>query len=155
MANFQFGVNDYTISVRATQRVHLEQGWDGHRLTLTFEVSARDEYTVGAPFLVSGGLWTSDLPGSANWVGVLHLVAEPISLRPYATTITLGTTVTDRLLSGLEEARAGADLTLRAYLTLTALAETERWPSASDNEIIRIPDATWTEQLAQLGTLHP
>ncbi|MFB7778633.1 hypothetical protein [Streptomyces bauhiniae] len=37
----------------------------------------------------------------------------------------------------LEKTRAGADLSLRADLTLTALAEAKFWPVARSQEIIR------------------
>ncbi|WP_037671439.1 hypothetical protein [Streptomyces flaveolus] len=58
--------------------------------------------------------------------------------------------MTDRQLRGLEKTRAGADLSLRAALTLTALAEAKHWPVARSDEIIRIPHATWSNALIQL-----
>lgn len=149
MANFRFGSNDYTVNIRAQQHVNFFQGWDVHRLALTFEVTAHDKYTVDAPFLVSGNLWTHEMPGPASWVGVLH-APGPIGLKPFVTNLTLETTVTDQMLRGLEKTRAGADLTLRADLTLTGLAEEQHWPVASDQEIIRTPHATWSNALTQL-----
>ncbi|MFJ8803077.1 hypothetical protein [Streptomyces sp. NPDC102487] len=150
MANFRFGMSDYSVNIRATQQVDLRQGWDGHRLALTFEVNAQDDYVVNSTFLISGSLWTSGLPGPRSWIGDLHPASEPIRLKTYSTTVILGTTVTDRLLRRIETARAGVELTLRAYLTLTGLTETQHWPSASGNEMIRIPDNVWRKQLAQL-----
>lgn len=150
MANFRFGSNDYTVNIRAQQQVNFLQGWDTHRLVLSFEVTAHDNYTVDAPFLVSGTLWTQDMPGPASWVGVLHATSGPIGLKSFGTMLTLETTVTDQQLRGLEKMRAGADLTLRAELTLTALAETEHWPAATSQEVIRIPHATWSNALTQL-----
>ncbi|NUK03231.1 hypothetical protein [Streptomyces lunaelactis] len=149
MANFRFGSNDYTVNIRAQQQVNFFQGWDVHRLALAFEVTAHDNYTVDAPFLVSGNLWTHEMPGPASWIGVLH-APGPIGLKSFGTMLTLETTVTDQLLRGLEKTRAGADLTLRADLTLTGLAETKHWPVATDQEIIRIPHATWSNALTQL-----
>ncbi|MFD7879857.1 hypothetical protein ACFV5G_38245 [Streptomyces sp. NPDC059766] len=58
--------------------------------------------------------------------------------------------MTDQQLRGLEKTRAGNDLALRAELSLTALAETKHWPVADDQEIIRIPHATWSNALTQL-----
>jgi hypothetical protein len=154
MATFRFGVNDYSVAVRATQLVRLYQGWDAHRLTLSFEVTAFDDYPANAPFLVSGSLWTSDVPGPARWIGILTPVSEPISLKPFTTTLILQTSVTDRLLRGLEATRAGAALRLRANLTLTGLAESQRWPAASDDEVVDIPHEVWSDQLAQLEDLQ-
>jgi hypothetical protein len=147
MANFQFGSNDYGVNLRAQQNVTFFKGWDVHRLALTFEVTAHGNYTVDAPFLVSGTLWTHEIPG---WVGILHPTSGPIGLKSFATMLALETTVTDQQLRGLEKARAGADLSLRAQLTLTALAETKQWPIASDQEVIQIPHATWSNALTQL-----
>ncbi|WP_331720307.1 hypothetical protein OG985_50245 (plasmid) [Streptomyces sp. NBC_00289] len=149
MANFRFGSNDYTVNIRTQHSASLLQGWGVHRLVLGFEVTAHDKYTEDAPFLVSGNLWTSDLPSPASWVGVLH-APGPIGLKPFTTTLTLETSVTDQQLRGLEKTRAGADLTLRADLTLTGLAERRHWPVASDSENIRIPHAAWSIQLAQV-----
>ncbi|MGW6793157.1 hypothetical protein [Streptomyces chartreusis] len=150
MAIFRFGVNDYSVVVRAKQQVRLYQGWDVHRLTLTFDVTALDDYPADAPFLVSGSLWTSDTSGPARWIGVLHPSSGPISLKPFTTELILQTSVTDGVLRGLEERRAGATLQLRAHLTLTGLAESQRWPVASDNEAVDIPHTVWSEQLMQL-----
>ncbi|MFD5013778.1 hypothetical protein [Streptomyces chartreusis] len=144
-------MNDYTLDVRATNEANLHQGWDVHRLTLEFEVTARDEYPAKAPFLASGSLWASDLPGPERWIGSLHLSAGPFMLQPFKTRFTLETAVTDLMLRGLEKARAGGDLTLRAYLVLTGLRETQRWPAAADNEIIRIPHLAWSDQIARLS----
>jgi hypothetical protein len=149
MANFRFGSNDYTVNIQAEQHVNLSQGWDTHRLTLPFRVTAHDNYTEDAPFLISGTLRTHDMPGPASWIGVLH-ATWPVALKPFGTMLTLETTVTDQMLRGLEKTRAGSDLTLRASLTLTGLAETKHWPAASDQEIIRIPHATWSNALTQL-----
>lgn len=131
MANFQFGSNDYDVDLRAQQNVNLFPGWDVHRLALTFEVTARASYTVDAPFLVSGRLWTHEMPNAASWLGVLHAASGPIGLKAIATNFTLETTVTDQQLRGLEKVRAGNDLTLRAELTMIGLAETKRWPAAT------------------------
>ncbi|MEU6323700.1 hypothetical protein [Streptomyces sp. NPDC047009] len=40
MANFRFGSNDYGVNLRSQQNVSFFQGWDVHRLALTFEVTA-------------------------------------------------------------------------------------------------------------------
>ena len=40
--------------------------------------------------------------------------------------------------------RTGADLSLRADLTLTAPADAKRWPVAQSQEIVRIPHAMWS-----------
>jgi hypothetical protein len=149
MANFQFGPNDYTVNIRAQQHVNFFQGWDVHRLALTFEVTAHGDFTVDAPFLVSGALWTHETPGPASWIGVLH-TPRPVGLKSFATNLTLETSVTDQQLRGLEKTRAGNDLALRAELSLTALAETKHWPVADDQEIIRVPHATWSNALTQL-----
>lgn len=78
-------------------------------------------------------------------------MSGPIGLKSFGTMFTLETTVTDQQLRGLEKMRAGdADLTLRANLTLTALAEAKHWPVASDQEVIRIPHATWSNAITQL-----
>ncbi|MGY3206331.1 hypothetical protein [Streptomyces sp. TE5632] len=150
MANFRFGSNDYSVNLRAQQHANLFQGWDVHRLALTFEVTAHGDYTEDAPFLVSGRLWTHEMPSPASWIGVLHSVSGPIGLKSFSTMLALETTVTDQQLRGLEKMRAGADLSLRAELTLTALAETKHWPVASDQGVIRIPHATWSNALTQL-----
>ncbi|MFF4088840.1 hypothetical protein ACFYY9_18395 [Streptomyces nigra] len=152
MANFRFGSNDYTVNLRAQQHANLFQGWDVHRLALTFEVTAHGDYTEDAPFLVSGRLWTHEIPSPASWIGVLHSASGPIGLKPFSTTLTLETTVTDQQLRGLEKMRAGADLSLRAELTLTVLAEAKHWPVASEQEVIHIPHATWSNALVQLDT---
>lgn len=39
---------------------------------------------------------------------------------------------------------------MRAELSLTALSETEYWPAATSQEVIRIPHATWSNALTQL-----
>ncbi|MGI5518670.1 hypothetical protein [Streptomyces sp. CA-106131] len=117
---------------------------------MTFEVTAHGGYTEDAPFLVSGRLWTHEMPSPASWIGVLHSTSGPIGLKSFGTMFMLETTVTDQQLRGLEKMRAGADLSLRAELTLTALAEAEHWPVACDQENIRIPHATWSNALAQL-----
>jgi hypothetical protein len=148
MANFSYG-NTYNVNIRAQERVHFTMGWDVHRLALTFEVTAHGTYTEDAPFLVSGRLWAFDVPGSANWLGILA-PAGPIALKPFATTLTMETTVTEAQLRGLEKARAGADLNLTAELTVTGLAETEHWPTAGAQEPVRIPHATWSNALIQL-----
>ncbi|WUT01649.1 hypothetical protein OHA46_33365 (plasmid) [Streptomyces sp. NBC_00708] len=150
MANFWFGSNDYGVNLRAQQHVNVFQGWDIHRLALAFEVTAQGNFTEDAPFLVSGRLWTHEMPSSASWIGVLHSASGPIGLKPFGTMLTLETTVTDQQMRGLEKLRAGADLVLRAELTLTALAETKHWPVASDQDVIRIPHATWSNALTQL-----
>ncbi|MEU6068534.1 hypothetical protein ABZ864_29770 [Streptomyces sp. NPDC047082] len=150
MGIFHLGTDDYTIEVRATEQIRLFRGWDVHRLSLTFEVAASDEHTVDAPFLVSGSLWATGLSGSDGWIGDLHPSQGPVSLQPFTTTFTLAASVTKETLRGLEETRAGADLALRAYLTLTGVPERGRWPSASDNVSFRIPHATWSDQVAQL-----
>ncbi|WP_328760654.1 hypothetical protein [Streptomyces sp. NBC_00271] len=149
MANFAFGSNDYSVNIRAQHNVNFFPGWDTHRLALTFEVTGLGNYTVDAPFLVSGTLWAHETPGPASWIGVLH-TPRPIGLKSFATSLTLETSVTDRQLHGLEKTRAGNDLTLRAELSLTALAETKHWPVADDQEIIRVPHATWSNALTQL-----
>ncbi|MFF9076933.1 hypothetical protein ACF1FX_31935 [Streptomyces sp. NPDC014646] len=46
------------------------------------------------PFGVSGRLWAFDVPGPANWIGVLAPAAGPIALKPFATTLTMETTIT-------------------------------------------------------------
>ncbi|MGW9030955.1 hypothetical protein ACWGQ5_44260 [Streptomyces sp. NPDC055722] len=150
MANFQFGFNDFNVDCRAQQNVTFTPGWDVHRLALIFEVTARGDYAVDAPFLVSGTLWTHEMPNPASWVGVLQAPSGPVGLKPFMQTLTLETTVTDQQLRGLEKTRAGADLSLRAQLTLTALAYTKHWPVAQGQEIIRIPHATWSNALVQL-----
>ncbi|MGW4823530.1 hypothetical protein ACWEP4_32430 [Streptomyces sp. NPDC004227] len=150
MTSFRFGLSDYTVDIRAT-RHNLFQGWDVHRLALTFEVTARGKYTEDAPFLVSGSLWTHELPGPASWIGSLNAPGGPIGLKPFTTTLKLETSLTDQQLRGLEKTRAGADLTLRADLTLTGLAETRQWPVATDQETIRIPHAEWSNSLTQLN----
>ncbi|MET9077920.1 hypothetical protein ABZX95_38555 [Streptomyces sp. NPDC004232] len=150
MADFPFGMNDYSVDVQAQHNATFTQGWDVHRLALTFEVTARGNYTVDAPFLVSGSLWVHEIPSPASYIGALHAPTGPIGLKAYKTHLTLETTVTDRQLRGLEKARAGADLTLRAELALTALADAKYWPVARSQEIIRIPHATWSNALTQL-----
>ncbi|MER6444149.1 hypothetical protein ACFV0H_33270 [Streptomyces erythrochromogenes] len=150
MANFQFGSNSYNINIRAQQHVNLYQGWDVHRLALTFEVHPHGGYAEDAPYLVSGSLWTHDMPSPASWIGDLHAASGPIGLKPFGTVLTLHTTVTDQQLRGLEKMRAGTDLVLRADLTLTALAEAKTWPVASGQEVIRIPHAAWSNAIAQL-----
>ncbi|MER5980651.1 hypothetical protein ABT142_29755 [Streptomyces sp. NPDC001857] len=150
MANFRFGSNDYGVNLRAQQHVNVFQGWDVHRLALSFEVTAHGDFTEDAPFLVSGRLWTHEMPSSASWIGVLHSSSGPIGLKPFGTMLTLETTVTDQQLRGVEKLRAGADLSLRAELTLTALAEAKHWPVASDQEVIRVPHAAWSNALTQL-----
>ncbi|MEU8852680.1 hypothetical protein AB0C70_42160 [Streptomyces sp. NPDC048564] len=150
MANFRFGSNDYGVDLRGQQHVNFFQGWDVHRLALTFEVTAHGDFTEDAPFLVSGRLWTHEMLSSASWIGVLHSSSGPIGLKPFGTMLTLETTVTDQQLRGVEKLRAGADLSLRAELSLTALAEAKHWPVASDQEVIRIPHATWSNALTQL-----
>ncbi|MCX4657439.1 hypothetical protein AB0N79_33800 [Streptomyces microflavus] len=150
MANFRFGSNDYGVNLRAQQNVNVFQGWDVHRLALTFEVTADGDFTENAPFLVSGRLWTHEMPSSASWIGVLHSSSGPIGLKPYGTMLTLETTVTDQQMRGLEKLRAAADLSLRAELSLTALSEAKHWPVACDQEVIRIPHATWSNALTQL-----
>ncbi|MGW3990916.1 hypothetical protein [Streptomyces sp. NPDC004830] len=150
MTDFPFGMNDYSVDVQAQHNVTFTPGWDVHRLALTFEVTARGNYTVDAPFLISGSLSVHDMPNPASYIGPLHAPTGPVALKPYKNQITLETTVTDRQLRGLEKTRAGADLSLRAALTLTALAETKHWPVARSDEIIRIPHATWSNALIQL-----
>ncbi|MER6374428.1 hypothetical protein ABT255_40085 [Streptomyces mirabilis] len=150
MADFQFGMRDYSVDVQAQHNVTFTPGWDVHRLALTFEVTARGNYTEDAPFLVSGSLWTHELPNPASYIGVLHAPTGPVGLKPFKRHLSLETTVTDRQLRGLEKARASADLSLRADLTLTALADAKNWPVAHDQEIIRIPHATWSNALTQL-----
>ncbi|WP_055591559.1 hypothetical protein [Streptomyces hirsutus] len=150
MANFQYGFNDFNVDFRAQQNVTFTQGWDVHRLALTFEVTARGDYAVDAPFLVSGSLWTYEMPSPASWIGVLHAPSGPVGLKAFMQTLTLETTVTDQQLRGLEKLRAGADLSLRAQLTLTALEYAKHWPVAQDQEVIRIPHATWSNALVQL-----
>ncbi|MGA4902958.1 hypothetical protein ACPCAJ_35360 [Streptomyces griseoincarnatus] len=150
MADFPFGMNDYSVGVQAQQTVTFTPGWDVHRLVLTFDVTGRGNYTVDAPFLVSGDLWVHDMPNPASYIGALHAPKGPVGLKSYTRDLTLETTVTDRQLRGLEKARAVADLSLRAQLTLTALAEPKHWPVAQDQEIIHIPHATWSNALTQL-----
>ncbi|MEU1502187.1 hypothetical protein [Streptomyces sp. NPDC005732] len=150
MTDFQFGLNDYGVGVEAQHGVDFTQGWDVHRLALSFEVTARGNYTVDAPFLVSGDLWVHDMPNPASYIGPLHAPKGPVGLKAFKMNLTLETTVTDRQLRGLEKARAGADLNLRAQLALTALAEAKHWPVAQSQEIIRIPHATWSNALSQL-----
>lgn len=149
MANFAFGSNDYSVNIRAQHNVNFFPGWDTHRLALTFEVTGLGNYTVDAPFLVSGTLWAHETPGPASWIGILH-TPRPIGLKSFATSLTLETSVTDRQLHGLEKTRAGNDLTLRAEISLIALAETKHWPVADDQELIRVPHATWSNALTQL-----
>ncbi|GGS81083.1 hypothetical protein GCM10010222_22970 [Streptomyces tanashiensis] len=151
MANFQFGPNGYNVNIRAQPYVNFFPGWDVHRLALSFEVHPHGDYAEDAPFLVSGTLWTHDMPNPASWIGVLHATSGPIGLKSFGTMLTLETVVTDQQLRGLEKMRAGADLTLRANLTLTALAEVKRWPVASDQEVIRIQHATWSDAITQLN----
>lgn len=150
MADFQFGMNDYSVGVQAQQAVTFTPGWDVHRLALTFEVTGRGKYTVDAPFLASGDLWVHEMPNPASYIGALHAPKGPVGLKPFKMQLVLETTVTDRQLRGLEKLRAGADLVLRAQLSLTALTETKHWPVAQDQEIIRIPHATWSNALTQL-----
>ncbi|WP_328419111.1 hypothetical protein [Streptomyces sp. NBC_00443] len=150
MADFQFGMNDYSVGVQAQQTVTFTPGWDVHRLALTFEVTARGNYTVDAPFLASGDLWVHEMPNPASYIGALHVPKGPVALKSFKTELVLETAVTDRQLRGLEKLRAGADLVLRAHIALTALAEPKHWPVAQDQEIIRIPHATWSNALTQL-----
>ncbi|WP_406429205.1 hypothetical protein [Streptomyces sp. NBC_00147] len=150
MADFQFGTRDYSVDVQAQHHVNFTQGWDVHRLALLFEVTARGDYTGDAPFLVSGSLSTHDMPNPASYIGVLHAPTGPLGLKPFTTQLVLETAVTDRQLRGLEKLRAGADMCLRADLTLTALADVKNWPVARGQEIIRIPHATWSNALTQL-----
>ena len=58
----------------------------------------------------------------------------------------------ERILHGEVERGLRIDLALalRAELSLTALAETKHWPVADDQEIIRVPHATWSNALTQL-----
>ena len=142
--------NGYNVNIRAQPYVNFFPGWDVHRLALSFEVHPHGDYAEDAPFLVSGTLWTHDMPNPASWIGVLHAASGPIGLKSFGTMLTLETIVTDQQLRGLEKMRAGADLTLRANLTLTALAEAKHWPVASDQEVIRIPHATWSNAITQL-----
>jgi hypothetical protein len=114
MANFSYG-NTYSVNIRAQERVNFSMGWNAHRIAFTFEVTTHGDYTQDAPFLVSGRLWAFDLPGPANWLGVLAATG-PIALKPFATTLTMETVVTEAQLRGLEKARAGADLNLTAAL---------------------------------------
>lgn len=148
MANFSYG-NAYNVNIRAQERVNLHPGWDSHRLALTFEVTAHGSYTKDAPFLVTGRLWAFDVPGPANWLSILA-PAGPIALKPFATTLTMEATVTETQLRGLEKARAGADLNLTAELTVTSLAEAERWPADTAQEPVRIPHAAWSNAITQL-----
>ncbi|MFE3865505.1 hypothetical protein ACFXPT_34520 [Streptomyces goshikiensis] len=148
MANFSYG-STYNVNMRAQEHVNFSMGWDVHRLALTFEVTAHGNYTEDAPFLVSGRLWAFDVPGPANWIGVLA-PAGPIALKPFATMLTMETTVTEAQLRGLEKARAGADLNLTAELTVTGLAETEHWPTTGSQEPVRISHATWSNAITQL-----
>ncbi|WP_327692403.1 hypothetical protein [Streptomyces sp. NBC_00459] len=150
MTDFSFGMNDYSVDVQAQHDVTFSQGWDVHRLALAFEVTARGNYTVDAPFLVSGSLSTHEMPNPASYIGVLHAPKGPVGLRPFKKHLTLETTVTDQQLRGLEKMRAGADLVLLADLTLTALADPKNWPVAQGQEIIRIPHAKWSNTLTQL-----
>lgn len=150
MANFRFGSNDYTVNVQAQPCPSFIQGWDIHRLALTFVVRPDGNYVEDAPFLVSGTLWTHEMPGPATWIGTLGSAAGPVGLKSFGTMLTLETSMTVQQLRGLEKMRAGADLSLRANLTLTALAETEHWPVAHDQEIIRLPHAAWSNALTQL-----
>ncbi|MFG2276035.1 hypothetical protein ACGFNY_40525 [Streptomyces chartreusis] len=110
MADFQFGMRDYSVGVQAQQTVTFTQGWDVHRLALTFEVTARGNYTVDAPFLASGGLWVHEMPNPASYICALHAPKGPVGLKPFKMQLTLETAVTDRQLRGLEKLRAGADL---------------------------------------------
>ncbi|MFE2738952.1 hypothetical protein [Streptomyces sp. NPDC059349] len=148
MANFSYG-SAYNVNIQAQERVNFSMGWDVHRLALTFEVTAHGNYTEDAPFLVSGRLWAFDVPGPANWIGVLA-PAGPVALKPFATTLTMETTVTGDLLRGLEKARAGADFNLTAELTAAGLAETKHWPTTSAQEPVRIPHAAWSDAITQL-----
>ncbi|MFF4874332.1 hypothetical protein [Streptomyces sp. NPDC000961] len=148
MANFSYG-STYSVGIRAQEYVNFNMGWDVHRLALSFEVTAHGNYTVDAPFLVSGRLWAFDAPGPASWIGILA-PAGPIALKPFATTLTMETTITETQLRGLEKARAGADLNLTAELTVTGLAETEHWPTTGSQERVRIPHATWSNAITQL-----
>ncbi|QOV33281.1 hypothetical protein IM697_23875 [Streptomyces ferrugineus] len=150
MADFQFGMNDYSVGVQAQQTVTFTPGWDVHRLALTFEVTGRGNYTVDAPFLAAGDLWVHEMPNPASYIGALHAPKGPVALKSFKTELVLETAVTDRQLRGLEKLRAGADLVLRANLALTALAEPKHWPVAQDQEVIRIPHATWSNALTQL-----
>ncbi|WP_218042469.1 hypothetical protein [Streptomyces chartreusis] len=143
-------MRDYSVDVQAQHNVTLTPGWDVHRLALTFEVTGRGNYTVDAPFLASGDLWVHEMPNPASYIGALHAPKGPVGLKPFKMQLVLETTVTDRQLRGLEKLRAGADLVLRAQLSLTALTETKHWPVAQDQEIIRIPHATWSNALSQL-----
>ncbi|MEU3103894.1 hypothetical protein [Streptomyces griseoflavus] len=90
------------------------------------------------------------MPSPASWIGVLHTHSGPVGLKAFMQTLTLETTVTDQQLRGLEKLRAGADLSLRAQLTLTALEYAKHWPVVQDQEIIRIPHAAWSNALVQL-----
>ncbi|MFF7717660.1 hypothetical protein [Streptomyces sp. NPDC007988] len=149
MANFSYG-NAYNVNMRAQEHVNFSMGWAAHRLALTFEVTAHGQFTEDAPFLVGGRLWAFDVPGPANWLGTLAPAGAPIGLKPFATTLTMETTVTEDQLRGLEKGRAGADLNLTAELTVTGLAETKHWPTTSAQEPVRIPHATWSDAITQL-----
>ncbi|MEV2231876.1 hypothetical protein AB0H69_25380 [Streptomyces phaeochromogenes] len=147
MALFKFGINDYTINVDATGQIEFSSGWGVHRLSFIFKVTARDDYVTNAPFSISGDLWASGIPGSERWIGNLassHL----IRLKSFETIANLAVPVTDVQIAEIDRMRAGGDVEMRAFLTLTGLAE-DQFPSASNNEVLRIPRATWSKRVAQ------
>ncbi|MFI9157537.1 hypothetical protein [Kitasatospora aureofaciens] len=134
----------------ARHAVSFMPGWGTHRLTLHLECTATGVFTPKAPHAVAGSLWATDLPGLSGWLGHLTL-PWPIGTTEHTTNVGLDVALTDVQLHGLEKARSGKDLTLRADLTVTDLSGGGHWPARQVQESITVPHGEWAKALASLN----
>ncbi|WP_127357252.1 hypothetical protein [Actinacidiphila soli] len=145
---FDFG--GYTLSLKpARTAVQLIPGWGVHRLRLIFEAGATGMLLPPRALQLSGELWANDL-GHAGWLG--SMVSQwPLQADSQGRDVTLDVTLTDAQIMGLEKARKGRELELRADLTVVQLGAVDGWPAREHQLTIRISHEEWAKALAGLN----
>lgn len=147
---FQF--DGYLLSIKpARQALSLMPGWGVHRLTLFFETGGTgDNLPKEQPHQLSGELTASDLPGHTGWLGPM-VQRWPIEAHPEGRTLSFDVALTDAQIMGLEKAREGNDLRLRADLTAVQLGAVTGWPARKHQLDISVSHAEWAKALEGLN----
>ncbi|MFG2272475.1 hypothetical protein ACGFNY_22265 [Streptomyces chartreusis] len=146
---FQF--DNYVLSIKpARHALTLLPGWGVHRLTLFFETGGTGNIPMQQAHQVSGELWADGL-GNSGYLGQM-VQRWPIDARPEGRLLSFDIALTDAQIMGVEKARQGRDLELRANLTAVQLGTVDGWPGREHQLTIRITHEEWAKALDNLNT---
>ncbi|WP_127361524.1 hypothetical protein [Actinacidiphila soli] len=95
---------------------------------------------------LTGELWAAELPGVSGWLGqMVH--PWPVGAHDQWRSYQFEVALTDAQLQGLEKARAGGELHLRAQLTAVRLGAVDGWPARNHQEVITLSSEEWAKVL--------